>query len=295
MSILLSDLFSKNKQPAAAINAAIVDVNLTNFQKEVLEGSLSTLVLLDFWAPWCGPCKTLTPILEKLTATYDGKVKLAKINIDEHQQLAAQFRIQSVPTVIAFYQGRPVDAFAGALPESQIKQFIEKIIGAPDGNVDTLLKEAEDYLAADNFDQAAMMFQEILTQFPDAIPALTGLARCHALTGNLEIANTIITPIATTPEAISTVKLLEILAYTQEITQMPTQDVQDEVFKSAMNAFARRQYETCITELLSIIKTQPEWKERLAITTLFNSFLALGNDHPLTLKGRRQLAAILYV
>jgi putative thioredoxin len=158
-----------NSGPAAA--DVIKDSDTAGFPKDVMEASMAVPVLVDFWAPWCGPCKTLGPLLEKLVAAQKGKIKLVKINVDENQELAGQMRVQSIPSVFAFAQGRPVDGFAGALPESQLKQFIDKLLsqfggGGGEDPIAGALEQAAQLLEAGDFQQAGGLYQQILQADP---------------------------------------------------------------------------------------------------------------------------------
>ncbi|ODN70895.1 Thioredoxin-1 [Methylobrevis pamukkalensis] len=165
----------------------IRDTTTQTFMKDVIEPSRTVPVLVDFWAPWCGPCKQLTPILEKAVTAAGGKVRLVKMNIDEHPQVAGQLGIQSIPAVIAFVDGRPLDGFMGALPESQILQFIEKLVG-PIGpsDVEEMLRVAAETMAEKDFATAAEVFQAVLEEEAENVPALAGLARALIGLGALD-------------------------------------------------------------------------------------------------------------
>src|SRR5438105_228146 len=177
------------KQPAAAPgDDLVVDTTTQTFAKDVLEPSRKQPVLVDFWAPWCGPCRTLSPIIEKAVRAARGAVRLVKMNIDDHPQIAGQLGIQSIPAVFAFVNGQPVDGFIGALPESQVKAFIDRLIGPVGDDTAELLKAADEALTSGAAAKAAEMFAHILSQEPDNVQALAGLARCHVAAGNLESA-----------------------------------------------------------------------------------------------------------
>ncbi len=189
-------------QNGGAMTAAadvVKDVTTQSFMKDVIEESKRQPVLVDFWAPWCGPCKQLTPIIEKAVKAAKGKVKLTKMNIDEHPAIPGQMGIQSIPAVIAFSNGQPVDGFMGALPESQVVAFLERLTKEKIGGEDAdQLKAADAALAAGNAAVAADMYAALLQQDSSNVPALAGLARCYVETGNVEQAKK---TLALVPEA----------------------------------------------------------------------------------------------
>ena len=174
----------------AAVDSAVKDATTQSFMKDVIEASKTQPVLVDFWAPWCGPCKQLTPILEKVVKAAKGKVKLVKMDIDKHPEIPGQMGIQSIPAVIAFSNGQPVDGFMGALPDSQVVAFLERLTKGKIGDEGAdQLKAAEDALAAGQAAEAADIYAQILEQDSGNIPALAGLARCYIATGNLDQAS----------------------------------------------------------------------------------------------------------
>src|SRR5689334_22772187 len=185
---------------AAAVPEGLIKETTTQgFMKDVIEESKRQPVLIDFWAPWCGPCKQLTPILEKAVKAAKGKVKLVKMNIDEHPAVPGQMGIQSIPAVIAFVNGQPADGFMGALPEGQVAQFIERLTkGAVAGDVKDLLAEADAALTAGDAQTAAQIYTEVLTEDPANVQALAGLARCHGAANQIEQAKQML---AKVPEA----------------------------------------------------------------------------------------------
>ena len=177
--------------PAGAASAA-KDVTTASFRQDVIAESSRQPVLVDFWAPWCGPCKQLGPVLEKAVAASNGKVKLVKMNIDDHPEIAGQLGIQSIPAVIAFQRGQPVDGFVGALPESQIRQFLERIAGPMGDPLKEMLEEAAAAVAAGDAETAAAIYSEILAEDEANGPALAGLARLHLEAGDLDRAKAIL-------------------------------------------------------------------------------------------------------
>src|SRR5258708_17569723 len=172
---------------AATADGLVRDTTTQTFRKDVLEESRRQPVLVDFWAPWCGPCKQLTPILEKAVRAAKGKVKLVKMNIDEHPAIPGQMGIQSIPAVIAFVNGQPADGFMGAVPESQVNAFLDKVTkampSAGEPNVAEILKEAEAVLPEDDPATAAHIFAQVLPAHPTTLAALAGLAQCYVATG----------------------------------------------------------------------------------------------------------------
>src|SRR3982074_2165804 len=187
--------------PQAVPADLIKDSDQTKFAKDVLETSRTVPVIVDFWAPWCGPCKTLQPMIEKVVKEAKGAVKLVKINIDQNQMLAQQLRIQSIPAVYAFFGGRPVDGFMGAVPESQVKQFVDRLVqaaggapgeGGPADEIPELLEHAKAAVAQNDWDLAARVYSEILGVDPAHVGALAGMARYHVQTGDLEQARTLL-------------------------------------------------------------------------------------------------------
>ena len=172
----------------AAGKTAVKDVTTASFKADVLTASIKQPVLVDFWAPWCGPCKQLAPVLEKAVAEAKGKVTLVKMNIDDHPQIAGQLGIQSIPAVIAFERGQPVDGFMGALPESQVRGFIERLVGPLTGGSDALIAEAEAAAESGDADHAAELYARVLTEDETNPKAIGGLARLHVAAGDLEAA-----------------------------------------------------------------------------------------------------------
>ena len=190
----------KGAAPAAAPPADLIkDSDQTKFAKDVLEASRTVPVIVDFWAPWCGPCKTLQPMIEKVVTEAKGAVKLVKINIDQNQMLAQQLRIQSIPAVYAFFGGRPVDGFMGAVPESQVREFVGRLVQATGGagadgadDLNAALEHATQAVADGDFQLAAQIYNEVLEVAPDNLPALAGLARCYAEEGDAKQAKAVI-------------------------------------------------------------------------------------------------------
>ncbi|MGG2475645.1 thioredoxin, partial [Rhizobium sp. BR5] len=176
-----------------AASGHIKDTTTAGFSKDVLDESRRQPVLVDFWAPWCGPCKQLTPVLEKVINEANGRVKLVKLNIDDHPSIPGQLGIQSIPAIVAFADGRPVDGFMGAVPESQIKQFIDKIAGPdagdPKAEIEAVLAEAKQLLADGDFNGAAQLFGAVMQADPENPAAIAGIAECMVAVGQYERAS----------------------------------------------------------------------------------------------------------
>jgi len=299
--------------PAAAGGAGaeagwIKDGSLESFARDVIQESMRQPVLVDFWATWCGPCKQLTPVLEKVVKQAGGKVKLVKIDIDQNPELAQQLRIQSVPTVYAFLQGQPVTGFAGAQPESQIKALIEKLVGAPLGPADTetQLAAANEALDAGRLEEAGELFGVVLEQEEANPEALGGLARVLLAGGQLAEAEALLEQVPANlagHAAISGAKAALELAKAAGTLGDPTMlvariegnpDDHDARYELATTLFLRGQIEAAVNHLCQIVKRDREWHDDGARKQLVKFFDALGPTHPQTLKGRRLLSSVLF-
>jgi len=293
---------------------APVDATAQNFVAEVIEESQKRPVLVDFWATWCQPCKTLTPIIERAVAATGGKVKLVKVDLDKNQMLAQQMQVQSVPTVYAFVGGQPVDAFQGALPESQVKAFIDKVLGAAGGGQDPQEAKIEQYLAmakealdAGDVAQAANIYSQIAQADQTNLEALTGLAQCHIKSGNVEQAEQIIAIIPPDAQESAPVKSLkanlelakeaaEKVAHMAGFQAAVDKDPSDHAarFELAVGLFATGDQEAAIDHLLEIIRQDREWNDSAARLKLLQLFDSIGADKPVVMKGRRKLSSILF-
>jgi len=293
--------------PAQGAEALIKDVSLETFAADVLEASMRVPVLVDFWAPWCGPCKQLTPVLEKVVTAAKGTVLLAKVNIDENQEIARQLRIQSVPTVYLFKNGQPVDGFMGALRESEVKAFIDKWAG-PGGPspVDGLFEAAKAALEAKDLASAAQAYATILQEMPGDVAAVAGLARCYLLAGDLKRAEE--TLALTPPEArnapeITSVQALLTLAKEAGTAGDPAAlkarleanpKDHESRFELARAHLARGEREAAIDTLLELMRMDRKWNDEAARKKLLTLFEAFGPEDPLTLAGRRRLSSLLF-
>ena len=289
-------------------SADIIDVTLDNFMAEVIEASNTKGVIVQFWAPWCGPCKQLGPVLEKVVAGH-ANLRLARVNIDENQEIAAQMRVQSVPTVYAIIEGRPVDGFAGAQPESTVRQFVEKILSAVPGAVDIspLIDAGLAALEAQDAEQALAAFQQALAAQPDSLAALSGLVRALVLLGDLESARDIIDNLEEDRrerpemrEALAAVQLAERAGETaseiQPLRDKLAADPSDLQAHQdlALALYASGETQEAMTLLLASIKQDNSWQDGAAKTQLFEFFNALGHAHPEVIAARRKLSAYLF-
>ncbi|MCX7297220.1 MAG: thioredoxin [Hyphomicrobiales bacterium] len=291
----------------AAVDSAVKDATTQSFMKDVIEASKTQPVLVDFWAPWCGPCKQLTPILEKVVKAAKGKVKLVKMDIDKHPEIPGQMGIQSIPAVIAFSNGQPVDGFMGALPESQVVAFLERLTKGKIGDEGAdQLKAAEDALAAGQAAEAADIYAQILEQDSGNIPALAGLARCYIATGNLDQASKTLAMIPETKQNDSAVAAaraaLEIAEQAKSLG--PIDELQRQVAANPLDHQARFDLAAALNvkgdrvaaadHLLAIVKRDRKWNEDGARKQLVTFFEAWGPADPATLDGRKKLSSILF-
>ena len=300
-------LMNQPAPSAAPKDDLVSDTTTQTFVKDVIEESKKLPVLVDFWAAWCGPCKALTPVLEKVVRNAKGKVKLVKMNIDEHPAIPGQLGIQSIPAVFAFVNGQPVDGFLGALPESQVQAFVDRL-GAKTGGgeeADTL-KAADDLLAKGDASGAAEMYAHQLATEPENVRALAGLTRAHVKAGNLQPARatfSLIPPGKENDPAVSAARAaLELAeqaskagdpAALEEKVKANPADFQARLeLAVALNANGRR--EEALAQLLEIIRRDRKWNDQAARKQLIQFFEAWGQTDPHTVEGRRRLSSILF-
>jgi putative thioredoxin len=304
----------KGAAQQAAPADLIKDSDQTQFAKDVLDASRTVPVIVDFWAPWCGPCKQLQPAIEKVVKAAKGAVKLVKINIDQNQMLAQQLRIQSIPAVYAFFGGRPVDGFMGAVPESQVKQFVDRLIqmsggagaeGAGD-ELAELLEHAKAAVANNDFELASRVYGEILSVEPENTAALAGMARCHLQAGNLDQAKIVLGRVAAKERnnadvvavqaAVDLAEQAKAAGPVGDLAAKAAADPKD--FQSrldlALAYWAQDQRKEAIDELLAMIKLDRKWNEEAARQQLLKFFEALGFADPLANEGRKRLSTILF-
>jgi len=285
----------------------VFDVTTQTFMNDVIEASRQQAVLVDFWAPWCGPCKQLTPIIEAAVKAAGGTVKLAKMNIDEHPEIAGQMGIQSIPAVIAFKDGQPVDGFMGAQPESEIKAFIEKIAGpAPVNQADAFLEQAEALLADKDFAQAAQLFGAVMQMEPDNVKAIAGLAQCYLGADELERAKQALELV---PEdkrsdeayvaAKAAVELVEQAASLGDLAEFEDRIAKDPLdlqarFDLALGLNAKGDQTGAVDQLIEIVRRDRDWNEDGARKQLLQFFEAWGFKDPASAYGRRKLSSVLF-
>ncbi|MBN9604552.1 MAG: thioredoxin [Afipia felis] len=284
----------------------IKDTTTQTFVRDVIEESKRQPVLIDFWAPWCGPCKQLTPIIEKAVRAAKGKVKLVKMNIDEHPAIPGQMGIQSIPAVIAFVNGQPADGFMGAQPESQINAFIEKLTkGMPDGDGD-LLAEAEAHLAEGDAATAAEIYAEVLAQDAANVPAMAGLARCYVVAGSLDQAKQTLAMVPeakrTEPAVAAVQSMLDLAEQAQSVG--PVAELEQKIAANPLDHQAR--YDLAIAlnakharsdaanHLLEIVKRDRKWNDDGARKQLLQFFEAWGGEDEATMEARKRLSTILF-
>jgi putative thioredoxin len=286
----------------------IKDSDTKGFMVDVLEASKKVPVLVDFWAPWCGPCKQLTPIIEKVVKQANGKVRLVKINVDENQQIAAQLRVQSIPAVFAFVDGQPIDGFMGALPESQIKQFVDKLgnKGSLAEEIAGALKIALEAMGRGEFEAAAGILAQILSVDQANVGALASMMKCQIELGDLEGAAETLKHVpadkAANPDVISAKAALELALnpvdtsvvdrLQAEIASNPDDFAKRLELAVALNGSGQRAEAT--EQLLYVIRKKRDWNEDAARKQLVQFFDAWGPKDEFTLAGRRKLSAILF-
>jgi len=297
----------QNADTAAAVEGPVKDTSTQGFVKDVIEESKRQPVLVDFWAPWCGPCKQLTPVLEKTVRAAKGKVKLAKMNIDEHPAIPSQMGIQSIPAVIAFVNGQPADGFMGALPESQVTAFIERLIKDRIGGEEKdLLKAADAALVDGNAAGAADIYAQILAEDSGNVHALAGLARCYVETGALEQAKQTLAlvpeakhneaPVAAARAALELAEQAKSLGPIAELEQKVTANALDHQARFdlalALNGKGRRQ--EALDHLIEIVRRDRKWNDDGARKQLVQFFDAWGPTDEATIDGRKRLSSILF-
>ena len=297
---------------SAAPEGLVKDTSTATFMADVIEASRETPVIVDFWAPWCGPCKDLGPIIEKAVRSAGGAVKLVKINIDENKEIAAQMRVQSIPAVFAFSNGQPVDGFVGAQPESQIKSFIERVVKAAGGDIgpspiDQAMEQAAEAEAAGDAQTAGGIYSEVLRHEPDNMQALAGLARSLMAAGEADAARKLLDDVPEDkredPEIKSVIAALDLAEKAGEsvgqIVELEARVAANEAdhqarFDLALAYYASNRTEDAMDHLLTIVQKNRVWNDDAARVQLIEIFDALGSADPLVADSRRRLSTILF-
>ncbi len=291
-----------------AADAELIKNSTTSgFAKDVIEASNDVPVLVDFWAAWCSPCKQLAPLLEKVVRSYGGKVHLVKINVDEHPAIAGQLRVQSLPTVYAFRDGRPLDGFMGAQPESAIRAFVDRVLGEEaEADLATMLASAEEALQQGDVQTAAGVFAAALQQDQHNPAALAGLARCYLQTGDTERAEQMIVLVPPDSQDVGAVKGVKAAL---ELARKAGQDDNRSELESRINSnpadhqarydlavalAARGQKTEAVTQLLDLVRRDREWNDQAARKRLVELFDAWGPRDSATIEGRRRLSSLLF-
>ena len=284
----------------------IKDSTTKDFMRDVIEASREVPVLVDFWAPWCGPCKQLTPILERTVRAAKGAVRLVKLNIDDHPQIPGQMGVQSIPAVFAFQDGKPVDGFMGALPESRVADFIARLIGDNAGDIAADLEAAEAALAAGDLNTAAQTFGEVLQKDRENAQSLAGLAKCYIKTGDLARAEQTLAlvppakadsaPVASARAALELARKApstgDIEGLRAKLAANP-QDAQSR-FDLALALNAKGDRNGALEELLALVAKNRSWDDDAARKQLLQLFDAWGVSDPATIAGRQRLSSLLF-
>lgn len=294
------------EKPQADANL-IKDATEATFMADVIEASREVPVIVDFWATWCGPCKTLGPMLEAAVTAAKGKVRMVKVDVDQNQRIAAQLRIQSIPTVYAFWQGQPVDGFQGAVPASELKAFIDRVSAlGGDGGLAEALQAAEDMLAEGAAVDAAETFAAILGEEPENAAAYGGLVRAHLVLGNLDQAEAFI---AAAPDKVAKSKELDAARAQLELAKQAANAGPEAELRAAVEAdpndhqarydlaaalLAAGNPKDAVDQLLELFRRDREWNDGAAKAQLFTIFEALKPQDPIVLAGRRKLSSMIF-
>jgi putative thioredoxin len=294
---------------AAAADTTPIDVNMDNFMAEVMDGSAKMPIVVQFWAPWCGPCKQLGPLLEKVVAAAKGKVKMVRINIDENQQIAQQMRVQSVPTVYGFFNGQPVDGFAGAQPESTLKQFIDKLVAAGGSGPDVaaMVEAANNLLETQDYDNAMAQYHEIMAADPESPDGLAGMIRCMVgmkdIDGAREIVDQLDDEFRDKPAMVIAIDSLELaekaagaaggLAQARAAVDADPNDLAARQ-ELALALFATGEQAESMEQLLESIRIDRAWNDEAARMQLLEFFKTLGPANRDVMAARRKLSTLLF-
>jgi putative thioredoxin len=296
-----------NKGGSGGADADLIkDSTTKDFMRDVIEASREVPVLVDFWAPWCGPCKQLTPILEKAVRAAKGTVRLVKLNIDDHPQIPGQMGVQSIPAVFAFQDGKPVDGFMGALPESRVADFIARLLGDSAGDTAADLEAAEAALAAGDLNTAAQMFGEVLQKDRENAQSLAGLAKCYIKTGDLTRAEQTLAlvspakadsaPVASARAALELARKAPSTGDIEGLRSKLAANLQDAQsrFDLALALNAKGDRNGALEELLALVAKNRSWNDDAARKQLLQLFDAWGVSDPATIAGRQRLSSLLF-
>jgi putative thioredoxin len=298
--------------PQVAADDLVKDVGLATFMVDVIEASKTQIIVVDFWAPWCGPCKQLGPALEKIVRAHKGAVRLVKIDIDKNPEIAGQMGVQSIPAVFAFFQGRPIDGFMGALPEAQIKSWVDRLVKTtgvkPTDKLgpDTALKQAADYLSANDVAMAQAIYTDLLELDPSNAAAYAGVLRCLIAQGDIAQAKAMLqkapgemvkdkafdpvhAAIELADQAEQSGSVVELRA---KVEQNPA-DHQAR-FDLALAYYAAKQKEEAVDQLLELVRRDRQWNDAAARKQLVKFFEVFGPTDPLTIDARKRLSSILF-
>ncbi len=303
----MMDIIGGAEAPAADL---IKDVSEATFMQDVVEASQTAPVIVDFWAPWCGPCKTLGPALEAAVTRAKGAVTMAKVNVDENQMIASQMQVQSIPAVFAFYQGKPIDGFQGALPGSEIDAFVARVVeaggGAADGGLGEALEAAETMLAEGEAEDAAQIFAAVIGEDDKNAAAYAGLARAHLALDDADQAEAVLNgapaEIADTSEIEAARAQIELARQAENagpVTELRSAVDADPAnhqarFDLAQALHAAGDAEAAVAELLELFRRDREWNDGAAKVQLFTVFDALKPQDPVVLNGRRKLSSMIF-
>mgnify|MGYP000518916588 CR=1 FL=1 len=310
-SVSMSDAAPAEPAPTGAPQQ-VMDISTADFKSEVIDASSNQPVLVDFWAPWCGPCKQLGPILEKAVAASNGAVRLVKMDIEKYPDIAGQMGIQSIPAVVAFVDGKPADAFMGAKPESEVQAFIDKLAAASpakNGEGDEIaaaMKQAEELIAEGDHAGAAEIYSAVLTHEPGNLDAIAGLGQCYMAVGETARARALVDqvptehhkdqPVAALITAVELAEKADSLGDIGDLAATVEKDPKNHQarFDYALALNARDQREEATEQLIMIIRTDRKWNDDGARAQLVEFFDVWGNADPATISGRRSLSSVLF-